>query len=1345
MRLLLLLATLLLAPAPGASAPKVRRQSDTWGPWGTWSPCSRTCGGGISFRERPCYSRRRDGGSNCVGPTRSHRSCHTESCPEGARDFRAEQCSQLDSQDFQGRRYKWLPYYGAPNRCELNCIPKGENFYYKHREAVVDGTPCEPGKRDVCVDGSCRVVGCDHNLDSSKEEDKCLQCGGDGTTCYPVTGTFDSNDLSRAVPEPIWAARDLGGPRVSLPPTPNPTPGYNQILIIPMGATSIRVEEVAASRNFLAVKNVLGDYYLNGHWTIGGAWALPAASTVLRYERGAEGDLAPERLLARGPTSEPLVVELLSQEANPGVRFEYHLPLGSPRPGFRWSHGSWSDCSAECGGGHQSRAVFCTTDDEVYPDHMCQPQLRPADRRPCSTHPCPQTKRWKTGPWLPCSASCGGGSQSRSVYCISSDGAGVQEAAEEAECAGLPGKPPTTRACNLQRCAAWSAEPWGECSVSCGAGVRRRSVTCRSDEGALLPATACSSEHRPPTTEPCVHEDCPPIRHQAWHVGAWGLCSKSCGSGTRRRQVTCAIGPPGHCGSLQPRKPGEVEPCNTQPCHLPPVAQALPEQRDGSTWWLGWPLLRPDCLLPAEVPSMQDVHTSPRDPWMSLGPQGAPASEILETSGGSPRSSPRSRGTPEEPRASTWQAQLLLCRSPHTRSPCSLAWHPKTVDTAPMGAVLMATPHLLGRSGRAALETHVSRAAIGYGVLPLMGLSAAEGPHQAGCAGSYSSDNTRRRPGVKSSVLPQPPRPTRPRLSRMSPVSVGGSQFGCCYDNVASAAGPLGEGCVGQPNYAYPVRCLLPSAHGSCSDWAARWYFVPSVGQCNRFWYGGCHGNGNNFASEEECVSSCRGPSAWAPQTGARGLWPEHPRSRWRQWAWRPARGQLAQDRGRGPDEALAAFWWPLVAQPRAWAKGGVPQPGLRRTALGRGAWAQRPWTGRRCRATSPALPQLFLQGISLAGLEPLLVQAALGQLVQLFCQGGTSLDPHARWQKDGQPISSDRHKLQPDGSLIISPLWAEDAGTYSCGSSRPDRDSQKIQLRVTGGDVAVLSEAEPRHFPQTRDPVQGHSPRDPSLVGDMGGLGAISSLQPRPMTRLLLDKNQPGVVDAQPGQRIQLTCRAEGFPPPAIEWQRDGQPLSSPRPQGLRHELQPDGSLVISHVAVEDAGFYACVAFSGQNRAQRWVQLRVLGELTITELPSTMMVPEGDTARLLCVVTGESVNIRWSRNGLPVRADGHRVHQSPDGTLLIHNLRAGDEGSYTCSAYRGSQAVSRSTEVKVVPPALQAQPRDLRRECVDQPELANCDLILQAQLCGNEYYSSFCCASCSHFQPHVQPIWQQG
>lgn len=45
----------------------------------------------------------------------------------------------------------------AENACELNCIPRGENFFYRHRSAVVDGTSCHPGRRDVCVGGVCKV------------------------------------------------------------------------------------------------------------------------------------------------------------------------------------------------------------------------------------------------------------------------------------------------------------------------------------------------------------------------------------------------------------------------------------------------------------------------------------------------------------------------------------------------------------------------------------------------------------------------------------------------------------------------------------------------------------------------------------------------------------------------------------------------------------------------------------------------------------------------------------------------------------------------------------------------------------------------------------------------------------------------------------------------------------------------------------------------------------------------------------------------------------------------------------------------------------------------------------
>ncbi|KAM4853982.1 papilin [Thomomys bottae] len=1302
--LLLLFLPLLLTEAPGSKASQVRRQSDHWGSWGQWSPCSRTCGGGIRFRERPCHSHRRDGGASCVGPARSHQMCRTESCPPGTRDFRAQQCADLDSMEFQGRRYRWLPYYGAPNQCELNCIPKGENFYYRHREAVVDGTPCEPGKRDVCVEGTCRVVGCDHKLDSLKQEDKCLQCGGDGTTCYPVTGTFDADDLSR---------------------------GYNQIFIVPAGATSIRIEEAAASRNFLAVKSLRGDYYLNGDWTIEEAQALPVAGTVLHYERGSEGDLVPERLLARGPTSEPLIIELISQERNPGVHYEYFLPDASPgrrgpRAAFRWSLGSWTECSAACGGGHQSRLVFCTMDNEVYPDHMCQPQPQPADRRPCNLHRCPQTRRWKAGPWASCSASCGSGSQIRSVYCVSSDGAGGQEAVDEDNCAGLPGKPPSIQACNLQRCATWRAEPWGECSVTCGSGVRRRSVTCRGAQGSLLPASACSLENRPPLSEPCLLEACP-VRDQTWHVGPWSPCSKSCGSGTRRRQVVCAIGPPSHCGNLQQPKPAEVESCNSRPCpHAP------------------------------EAPSVQNSHPRPRDPRMPLGPRVAPSSDPKDQRWAAQeqpwtRNNPRGEQGPHmSPPGPAHSPHQLPPRSSSGPGDCRHSPH----GCCPDGRSMSLGPQWQGCPGAGA-SCQQSR----YGCCP-DGVSAAEGPQQAGCSRSYSRDDTGSRSGTQAGTS-KAPKAHQPQAEQSEPMECRGSQFGCCYDDVASAAGPLGEGCVDQPNYPYPVRCLLPSAHGSCTDWTARWYFVPVVGRCNRFWFGGCHGNANNFASEQECMSSCPaqhgshrhqpGASGQSSPMDGGGIYPRSQQeSSWHQSGATvpkllPSSGGSWQgEREPGLGEAPRA---PPVFGEQPWGQELGPRaPGLGRDDVGR-----------------PVPPSYTNSRVSLAGSEPLLVQVSLGQLVQLFCPGDALMDPQAGWQKDGRPISSDRHQLQSDGSLVISPLRAEDAGIYSCGSLRPGHDPQKIQLRVTsvdpprpplgsqaqhartghkeqGGDMAVPSESERRHFPHLRDPAQGHRLPDSSLGVDAGGRGAVPPSQPRPATRLRLDRTQPGVVDASPGQRIVLTCRAEGFPPPIIEWQRDGQPVSSPR-----HQLQPDGSLVISHVAVEDGDFYACIAFNGQDRDQRWVQLRVLGELTITGLPPTVTASEGDTARLQCVVAGDNVNIRWSRNGLPVQADGHRVRQSPDGTLMIHNLQTKDEGAYTCSAYRGSQAASRSTEVKVVPPAPAAQPRDLGRECIDQPELANCDLILKAQLCGNEYYSSFCCASCSGLQPHAQPVWQQG
>jgi len=37
-------------------------------------------------------------------------------------------------------------------------MPKGERFYYRHRNKVIDGTTCDEEKLDVCVDGKCSVI-----------------------------------------------------------------------------------------------------------------------------------------------------------------------------------------------------------------------------------------------------------------------------------------------------------------------------------------------------------------------------------------------------------------------------------------------------------------------------------------------------------------------------------------------------------------------------------------------------------------------------------------------------------------------------------------------------------------------------------------------------------------------------------------------------------------------------------------------------------------------------------------------------------------------------------------------------------------------------------------------------------------------------------------------------------------------------------------------------------------------------------------------------------------------------------------------------------------------------------
>ncbi|GBL77876.1 Papilin, partial [Araneus ventricosus] len=97
-----------------------------------------------------------DGRHSCVGASRRYFSCNVDDCPPNSKDFRAEQCTRFNSVQYKGKYYSWIPYHNTQTPCELNCMPKGGNFYARLDRRVIDGTRCrDDGSFDVCVDGQC--------------------------------------------------------------------------------------------------------------------------------------------------------------------------------------------------------------------------------------------------------------------------------------------------------------------------------------------------------------------------------------------------------------------------------------------------------------------------------------------------------------------------------------------------------------------------------------------------------------------------------------------------------------------------------------------------------------------------------------------------------------------------------------------------------------------------------------------------------------------------------------------------------------------------------------------------------------------------------------------------------------------------------------------------------------------------------------------------------------------------------------------------------------------------------------------------------------------------------------
>ncbi|EMP33955.1 A disintegrin and metalloproteinase with thrombospondin motifs 20 [Chelonia mydas] len=502
------------------------------------------------------------------------------------------------------------------DRCKLFCRVSGTTSYYQLKDRVADGTPCGTETNDICVQGLCRCSrSCERGI--RMREAFCMNNFGRRLAdreCHELPRIVTQNCNEFLCPN--WATSDwtdkFNVTTLQCPVTCGKGMRHRQVWC-QLNDEKLRENFCNPNSRPESVRSC--ELHECASWQVG-PWGSCAVTcgrgyqmravkcvtgtygVILEDDRECNAATRPRDSQCSASCGKGNRARYVScRDAYGGVADESlctHLPRPAEisncfSPCGEWQAGNWSPCTVTCDNGIATRQVVCVNYHQQIDENYCDPESRPSKEQECNMPPClpvyrhipkmhdhpshfpeldyppihrghhPQDNvnqwshpsvggnQWRTGPWGACSSTCAGGFQRRVVVCQDVDGISASYCDEAT-------KPPESRRCDSGHCPRWNYGSWGECTHTCGDGIKTRLVICQLPNGQMLNDQSCEILDKPPNMAQCNVRSCP--GDVSWQRGPW----KSKKPGGRRLTLGTAPSRAGHEACFTTKAPDQLLP-----------------------------------------------------------------------------------------------------------------------------------------------------------------------------------------------------------------------------------------------------------------------------------------------------------------------------------------------------------------------------------------------------------------------------------------------------------------------------------------------------------------------------------------------------------------------------------------------------------------------------------------------------------------------------------------------------------------------------------------------------------------------------------------------------------------